>query len=112
MNCMKFGSSNLFKIICLVLGLLVIGYLFFNSNSSRTSFLPFLLILACPLSMIFMMKGMGHGQKREEVKLYSCKECGLHYREKTWAYKCEEWCKEHHSCNIEITAHAEQKVTS
>ncbi len=61
--------------------------------------------------MIFMMKGMGHEQGNDP-KLYSCKECGLRYRDKTWAYKCEEWCKEHKSCNLEITSHGEQSIKS
>lgn len=38
--------------------------------------------------------------------LYQCPECGFKYKEKEWADKCEAWCREHHSCNIEITAHA------
>jgi hypothetical protein len=38
--------------------------------------------------------------------LYVCEECKLQYREKYWAEKCEEWCKKHKSCNLEITKHA------
>ena len=41
-------------------------------------------------------------------ELYQCEECGFHYAEKEWAEKCEAWCREHKSCNIEITAHAEE----
>jgi len=41
-------------------------------------------------------------------KLYQCQECGFHYADKEWAEKCEAWCREHKSCNIEITAHAEE----
>ncbi len=37
-----------------------------------------------------------------------CDICGFHYKEKEWAEKCEAWCKEHHSCNLEITEHAEE----
>ena len=39
-------------------------------------------------------------------ELYRCPECGFQYREKEWAEKCEKWCKEHKSCNLEITKHA------
>ena len=35
-----------------------------------------------------------------------CPECGLHYEDKKQAEKCETWCKEHHSCSLEITSHA------
>ena len=38
----------------------------------------------------------------EDKKLYQCEECGFHYESKEWAEKCQAWCKEHKSCNIEI----------
>lgn len=44
----------------------------------------------------------------KDNELYRCPECGFHYVEKEWAEKCEAWCQEHKSCNIEITAHAEE----
>ncbi len=62
-----------------------------------------LLVLVCPLSMIFMMTGMKHG---EPEKVFGCAECGLSYKNAEWAKKCAAWCKEHHSCNLEITEHA------
>ena len=40
--------------------------------------------------------------------LYQCEECGFRYIEREWAEKCEAWCREHKSCNIEITANAEE----
>jgi len=39
-------------------------------------------------------------------KHFECEECGFKYKDKAWAEKCEKWCKEKHSCNIEIIAHA------
>lgn len=39
--------------------------------------------------------------------LYQCEECGFRYEEREWAEKCEAWCREHHSCNLEIIAHGE-----
>ena len=38
--------------------------------------------------------------------LYQCEECGFHYRKKETAERCEAWCREHKSCNIEITKDA------
>ena len=38
----------------------------------------------------------------EDKKLYQCEECGFHYESKEWAEKCQAWCKEHKSCNLEI----------
>ena len=38
--------------------------------------------------------------------LWVCEECGLRYREKFWAEKCEEWCRKHGTCNLEIIKHA------
>ncbi len=40
--------------------------------------------------------------------LYQCKECGLHYKDKATAEKCEAWCKEHKTCNVEITKEADE----
>jgi len=43
---------------------------------------------------------------RENNKtLYQCEECRFRYEEQSWAEKCEAWCKEHQSCNIEIISH-------
>jgi len=41
-------------------------------------------------------------------ELYQCEACGFHYVEKEQAEKCEAWCKECRSCNLEITAQAEE----
>lgn len=38
-----------------------------------------------------------------QQKRYKCPECGLHYTEKEIAVKCESWCREHKSCNLDIT---------
>ena len=51
-----------------------------------------------------MVKVIQKGNK----ELYQCEECGPHYEDREWAEKCEAWCREHKSCNIEITAHAEE----
>ncbi len=68
-----------------------------------------LLVLACPLSMMFMMATMNHKGDNSN-KLFMCSECGKSYNEAEWAQKCSAWCREHHSCNLEIIKHAvEQK---
>lgn len=51
------------------------------------------------------MEHANHNKKVEE-ELHKCSECGLHYEDKTEAEKCEVWCKEYHSCNLEITSYA------
>ncbi|HIH19754.1 TPA: hypothetical protein HA244_00625 [Candidatus Micrarchaeota archaeon] len=38
--------------------------------------------------------------------LFFCEECSLAYLEKATAEKCQAWCSEHKSCNIEIIANA------
>ena len=40
------------------------------------------------------------------METYKCSECGLSYKEKEWAEKCQKWCSEHNSCNLEIIKHA------
>jgi molecular chaperone GrpE len=41
--------------------------------------------------------------EEKDNKVYACPECGFHYRDEATAKKCEAWCKEHGSCNAEIT---------
>lgn len=43
---------------------------------------------------------------QENSKTYRCSECGFRYRDKETAEQCEAWCKEHKTCNREITKHA------
>jgi len=58
--------------------------------------------------------------QKDNKELYRCEECGFHYADgstslttgKELAEKCEAWCREHKSCNIEITAHAEENKKS
>ena len=50
--------------------------------------------------------------KENKVVLYQCEECGFRYLSRDWAEKCEAWCKEHHSCNLEITKNAEDNIKS
>ena len=44
--------------------------------------------------------------ENEESKIYKCPECGLSYVDKEMAVKCEEWCKKHKTCNVEIIKHS------
>ncbi|MBI5392221.1 hypothetical protein HZB00_04430 [Candidatus Woesearchaeota archaeon] len=37
---------------------------------------------------------------------YICDECKLKYGDNALAQKCENWCRKHKSCNLEITKHA------
>jgi len=38
--------------------------------------------------------------------LYVCEACGFAYKEKDLAEKCQQWCEQHQSCNLEITQYA------
>lgn len=98
--------KNIFK-CCLnpkVLGgiaALVILLYIFAPELARYSGL--LILLVCPLSMLLMMGAMHHTGKK---KSFVCSECDLPYADKEWARKCQSWCKEHKTCNIEITEHS------
>jgi len=50
--------------------------------------------------------------KINNQNLHQCNECGLHYKDKDTAEKCEAWCKEHKTCNVEITSRAEENLVS
>lgn len=94
---------------CLVPIVLIVGWLALFRGSSDYWF--WLIILLCPVLHIWMMKGHRHNKSCEHEtdkknKLYKCPACGLKYKEQEWAEKCEEWCKKHKSCNLEITKHA------
>jgi hypothetical protein len=47
--------------------------------------------------------------RKETIKgkaYYQCEICKFYYEEKEWADKCEEFCKEHNACSVEITKHS------
>ncbi len=44
-------------------------------------------------------------QKDDKI-LYQCEECGLKYESKEIAEKCQAWCGEHKSCNLDIIKNA------
>lgn len=44
--------------------------------------------------------------QNDKITLYQCEECGLSYAEKEVAEKCQAWCKEHNSCNLDIIKNA------
>ena len=44
--------------------------------------------------------------RKDDSKLYVCEACGFAYKEKKLAEKCQQWCEEHNSCNLEITKYA------
>ena len=44
--------------------------------------------------------------EKEGKNYYVCEECNFAYEEKEWADKCQQYCKEHSSCSLEITKHA------
>ena len=44
---------------------------------------------------------------KEKDDLFICSICGLKYRDRAWAERCEAFCKGHKgACNLEITKHA------
>lgn len=82
--------------------IILLAYVFVPQISS---YALILLLLACPVSMIIMMRSMDHEHNKTE-KLFVCAECGLEYKDAEWAKKCAAWCKEHQSCNMDIIKHA------
>jgi len=89
--------------VLLGIGVVILLAYLFVPNIASYSWVLF--VLVCPLSMMLMMAGMDHGKDKSE-KVFMCPECGLGYKDAEWAKKCAAWCKEHQSCNLEITEHA------
>ena len=46
----------------------------------------------------------------QDKEHYYCEECKLVFEDKNWAEKCEEWCKENNSCNMQVTSHSIKKT--
>lgn len=44
--------------------------------------------------------------REKNKQAFQCSECNLLYKDKEWAEKCEKWCKENQSCNLDIISHA------
>lgn len=43
---------------------------------------------------------------------YECPECGLHYESEDIMKRCEAWCAEHKSCNLDIIKRSEESKSS
>ncbi len=42
----------------------------------------------------------------KDRKLWSCEQCGFSYPDKGTAIECEDFCKKHAACSLEITKKA------
>ena len=89
------------KVLLVIGGVILFAYIFFPEIAN---YAWVLLVLACPLSMMFMMANMDHHSDKME-KVFVCPECNMTYKDAEWAKKCDLWCKEHQSCNLEIIKH-------
>lgn len=49
--------------------------------------------------------------QKSDKTLYQCEECGLKYADKETAEKCQAWCSEHKSCNLDIIKYAVEDTT-
>ncbi len=45
-------------------------------------------------------------QESDKNEFNVCTECGLHYELKEMMEKCQAWCAQYKSCNLEITKHS------
>lgn len=41
-----------------------------------------------------------------DKKIYECPACGLHYYDEEIVNKCEAWCTQNKSCNLEFIEHS------
>ena len=44
--------------------------------------------------------------QKDNSALYVCEACNFAYKTRELAEKCQQWCEERHSCNLEIAQHA------
>lgn len=45
-----------------------------------------------------------------ETDLYQCPECRLHYADEALAIDCEEFCRVHKACSLEIAQHSVESI--
>ena len=87
------------KVIIGVVVIIALAYFFVPNLASYSGIL---IALICPLSMLFMMGGMKHGDDHCEShgadaekinKEYVCSECGRSYKDIESAKNCAKMCK-------------------
>ncbi|MEM4282755.1 MAG: hypothetical protein QW559_03550 [Candidatus Woesearchaeota archaeon] len=44
--------------------------------------------------------------RKDNKSYWQCEACGFYYSDSSTAERCEEWCRAHNSCNLEITKKA------
>ena len=63
-------------------------------------------MLKARLLTLFELINVVKNTNQNNRSYWQCSECGFKYAEKEWAEKCEAWCREHKTCNVEITKQA------
>jgi hypothetical protein len=66
-----------------------------------------LVLVLVVLGIIYLYK-LIFKRNKESKKVFICSECGYEYEEKEWAIKCQNWCKENKSCNLNIIKHGKK----
>ena len=104
------GIATVVVLVCCFTPILVIT-LTFLGLSYFVPFLDFILfpLLAVCLILLFISLNKWKKETKNPAMLttnYFCNECGLEYFEKEWAIKCENWCKQNKTCNLEIITHS------
>jgi hypothetical protein len=59
--------------------------------------------LQSPITRVILLSLMYVIMPKEVDGLFMCNDCKLLYRTRDLAQKCEDWCIEHNSCNVEIS---------
>lgn len=105
LSTMRFSSYTLATLI----GVAPFAFVF---SYAATLPLVYQLAAGIAITMLVIVLNVLHihraqlAHKNENGRLYRCPVCGMHYHDEATAEKCEAWCTEHKSCNIDIIAHA------
>ena len=106
----KKNSSMMWMMLICILPLVIL--LFAGGKQFSDGYLWPVFIGVFVVAHLWMMfSGHGGHNNNDDERLYQCSECGLHYKEEKYADQCKIWCKEHKSCNLEITGHVEENKT-
>ena len=96
--------------IGIIVAFIIEWYALGTGRWSYNTYMPIVPILKIGLTPILQLGILGFASlwflNTLCARVYRCPECGLHYEDKNQAKKCETWCTEHKSCNLEITSEA------
>jgi ABC-type lipoprotein release transport system permease subunit len=97
------GAIGALGLCCLYPVAAVLGF-FGVSSIFLIAYNKIFIVVSVVLIGLSLFLFFRYGKRKNN--LYQCPECGLLYKDKKWALKCQSWCRKHKSCNLQIIKQA------